>query len=321
MGAVLPTFGDVVASIKDYPRWEYDVIQGLGGKPNPVNLLVMNLIAGAEGMPGDANNWMAITGGLGTPGGDAGGKAVAPGEWNTFGAGGDEHVAVYPNLAKGVQGTIDFFNLPNHAKLKAALINPSTTLGQLVQAFITDGAWAGDDATLLKNYYATTTLGVTPPIYKAGVTTGPASGEAGTGSGTFKQCNSRNVLIGEGGVLGVGKLNLLNACQAKAIVGGLLVGLGGAIFLGGLALIVTKGVESAGVGAILGRGGGDITAPVKGAAKATTAAPATATAPVRPPRPAPTPLAPGQHVTNYQGRPHLETWTDSQGRKRSKAIF
>jgi hypothetical protein len=310
VGAVLPTFGDVVQSVKSYPTWEYNLISTLGGKPNPVNLLVLNLWAAKEGVNPKANNWLAVS----NPNNFLG--VTDP----QYLANNPDSIASFPTESAGVNGIAQFLQA-GHKKVISALINPQATVADIANAITTDGAWGGDGAYILSTFTGDTTLGLTVPVYRDGATTGPQGDTVGAGDATFKQCNSQNVILGEGGILGVGKANLLNACQAKAIVGGLLVGLGGAIFLGGLALIVTKGVESQGVGAILGRGAAkDITAPVKGAATTATTA---STAPVaaRPARPAPTPLAPGQHVTNYKGRPHLETWVDSQGRTRSKAIF
>lgn len=317
MGAVLPTFGDAVAAIKSYPTWEYNLISTLGGKPNPVNLLVLNLWAAKEGVNPKANNWLAVS----NPGNFLG--VTDP----QYLANNPDSIASFPTESAGVNGIAQFLQA-GHESIIKALINPSATVADMANAITLDlnadgkpqNGWGGDGAYILSTATAQQTLGVTIPIYKDGATTGPQGDTPGAGNATFKRCNSQNVLLGEGGILGVGKLNLLNACQAKAIVGGLLVGLGGAIFLGGLALIVTKGVESMGVGAILGRAGNDVTAPVKAQAPSSATLPAP---PVRqrPVRPAPTPLAPGQHVTNYQGRPHMETWVDSQGRKRSKAIF
>lgn len=231
----VPPISSVIPGTQKFPQWEYDVLQQLGAKATEANLVVLNAIAKAEGMPESANNWLAIE--ASTPGewGPQGsekaisnygkpGNAVSSGEWNSSG------VATYASYATGVQALADFLQ-HGHPKIVAALQNPSSTVATVAQAFIQDGAWAGDDASIAK------AASIPAAEYEPWVSSSNgSSGSSSTSSGiTFSHCDSRAAIIQLPGLFG--NVTVLNACQAKAIVGGVLVGVGAIIIAGGIVLI------------------------------------------------------------------------------------
>ena len=220
-----------------YPQWEYDVITSLGGTVNEGKLKALNLIARLEGVPAGANNWMAITAPTtnlnmwGTVGSapsvaDYGqsGSAIAPGQWNSF----DNNsisVTTYPTQSSGVKALVEFLS-NGHPGIVAALKDPNATTTSVLTAIAKDGAWGGDPAKALA-------MTGQSGIYTGGAPTGKASqsSPAAGGGSSFYQCDSGNRLIG-----GLG-INILNTCQAKALVGGALMATGVLLMAGGLTLL------------------------------------------------------------------------------------
>jgi len=225
-----------------FPTWEYDLLKALGAPINDPQLYALNYWARAEGMPSTTNNFLAITDPgqeFGATGGDPAG-ALATGVWN-YSSDGQPLVVTFASLSSGINALVSFLQ-HGHTGVVDALRDPNATVQSIAQAVQDDGAWGNDGASIAKQDGTTV-------IFRGGSATGPNGDKAGLGPSTFYQCNSSNTIIGEGGIVfGIGKANLLNPCQAKALVGGFTVFLGAFIFVGGLALVATAGVEKLGLG-------------------------------------------------------------------------
>jgi len=226
---------------KNYPNWEYILLKSIGAPQGSAQLDALNLWARSEGMPGSTNNWLAITdpnGMFGTPGGLPAG-ALAPGVWNYQKDGKTPLVVTFGSFSDGVSAIASFLQ-HGHTGIIDALKNPNATIETIATAIQKDGAWGNDGNVILGNIGA--------PIYTGGSTSGKSTDN---NSSSFSQCNSSNTIIGTPGIIGsFGKINILNPCQAKALVGGLTIGLGGIIFGAGLFIISANAVKTLGLNSI-----------------------------------------------------------------------
>lgn len=231
------------STVESYPAWESGVIQDLGAKPTLAGLTVLNRIQAAEGMPDAAHNWLAITETSPNEWGDIGtdplikNDVIAPGVWNSAG------VTTYAAASGGEAAIADFIQ-HGHPLIEAALTDPHATTDQVAQAFVQDGAWAGDDNSILAGgssvYNAKTGGG--GRVYTGGSATNPEVGV---------MCSNRPAILSIPG-LGVGPLHtpeipLFTPCEAKAIVGGFLVAGGAVIMIVGLTMLVSRSSEVRGV--------------------------------------------------------------------------
>lgn len=216
-----------------YPKWEYYLLKAIGAPANEAQLEALNLWARKEGLPGDTFNWLAITdpnGEFGPTGGDPSG-AQSNGVWNYIN--GQVGVVTFPSFNSGIAALVSFLQ-HGHEDIVTALQDPNATVESIGAAVAKDGAWGGDGAYIMANGNTNETY----QVYTNGASTG--TGPDSTNN-TFTNCNSSNAIIKLPGLFG--DVTLLNDCQAKAIIGGLLTGLGFAIMAGGVAIIVTGAVE------------------------------------------------------------------------------
>jgi len=232
------------ATKQQYPQWEYDLLRALQAPVNTPQLQALNYWAAAEGLPADTNNFLAITDPgqeFGATGGDPAG-ALANGVWN-YDSKGNPLVVTFPSLASGISALVSFLQ-HGHTGIVDALRDPNATVQSIAQAVQDDGAWGNDG-------HAIAAKDGTTVIYRGGSATGPNGSKAGFGPSSFYQCNSANTIIGEGGIVfGIGKLSILNPCQAKAIVGGLIVGFGVIVVGAGVFLLSKNAIESFSFGEI-----------------------------------------------------------------------
>ena len=256
-----------------YPQWEYAFLKLIGAPQNEAQLEALNNWARAEGMPDGANNWLAFTAPTtdlnmwGTVGSSSsvdtyGGprQAIAPGQWNIF-HNGEYSVLTYPTMPAGVQALYEFLR-HGHDVILNELRNPNATVTSIGDAITADGAWGADGKKIIQ--YAG------GPVWNGGG--GKGAGKTGAGpnltGGGFTQCQSGTSIVGFGGVLGVGSFSIINQCQAKAIVAGMMIGFGSFLMLEGVLLTVVaaglrSGVVQAGVNLI--PGGGAVAQAAKGA--------------------------------------------------------
>jgi hypothetical protein len=209
-----------------YPSWEYDLLRTLGGDPTklPVQLQVLYLWSKFEGVTETAHNWLAVSQGANNayPLPDATGDL----------SGNPDDIATFATTAGGVTGIAAFLRA-GYPNLVKALTNPNATVDDITSE-IPVNAWGGDAAKINAAYGQSLTQPITVP---KGTNLGEGGDNTGNhGSATFTQCTGATI-IGGGG-LGV-HWTALNSCQAKALVGGFLVGVGAAMMVGSLALIVT----------------------------------------------------------------------------------
>jgi hypothetical protein len=229
-----------LAGKSDYPLWERYLLIALGAPQNHAQLEALNLWAQKEGLPGDANNWLALTDPndeFGQAAGDPRG-AVADGVWN-YDKNGNPLVVTFPTQAAGIAATVKFLNA-GYTDIIDELRNPNATvesIGAVVASH--SNAWGGDGNYIASGgngtIYNDTGTGTQGPadVYKNGP----------TGKLSFKQCNPNDSLLGENGVKVLGftvvpGIHLFNACQLKAVVSGLITGLGVAIMGLGVTLVV-----------------------------------------------------------------------------------
>jgi hypothetical protein len=191
-------------------------------------------------MPATTNNWLAITDPnqeFGPTGGLPQG-ALATGVWN-YDKNGNPLVVTFASLSSGVSAIASFLQ-HGHQGVIDSLKNPNATIETIATAIQKDGAWGNDGNVILNN--------IGSPIYHGGTSTGK---NADTTSSGFTQCNSKNVIVGTPGIIGgFGSINILNACQAKALVGGLNIGLGVIIFGAGLFIISSNAVATLGLNSV-----------------------------------------------------------------------
>ncbi len=233
-----------VLSIKDsrYPTWEYDLLRTLGGNPTqlPNSLLALNLIAKQENVIDSAHNWLAVS---------------APPQYPLHGmngtlSGNADSIATFPSRPAGVNGIAEFLrNGKQYSKLIALLTSPNSSLADIGREINATGAWGSEGDLLITTggepiQQQTTT---NPYITPGETAIGPGGAKPGHGSASFTHCTGATI-IGGGG-LGV-HWNILNSCQAKALVGGLLVGLGGVVMAGGLVIVATGALQSKGGGVL-----------------------------------------------------------------------
>jgi len=224
-----------------YPEWEYHLLSALGAPRNVAQLEALNLWARKEGLPGDTNNWLALTdpgNEFGKAGGDPKG-AVANGVWN-YDSQGNPLVVTFPTMSSGISATVKFLNA-GYGDIVDELRNPNATT-ESIGAVVANhsNAWGGDGS-----FIETGGAGIANPIYTGGSATGPNAGATG-GNSSFTQCNSSNSIIGENGVFGIGAIHILNPCQAKAIVAGLTIGVGLVVTFLGLSFMVrTESAQAA----------------------------------------------------------------------------
>lgn len=210
-----------------YPQWENDLLVALGVTPNATNLEFLNLWAQSEGTPANGNNPLAIT--------DPGNKYPHSGVLATNGG---DPVYAFPTEAIGVQATAAFLAAGYGSVISAM---KGSDLGAMYQA-INSSHWCYG---CQGGHYPTTVyaaLGGKAPatIFQGGanVPGGQQNPQGQKGYG----CNN--------GSKGVGALGVSfgNACQLKALTGGLLIGLGGGVLLVGAVLIASYGLTHTGVG-------------------------------------------------------------------------
>jgi hypothetical protein len=217
-----------------FPAWEYDVFRALGNfHPSEAQLKVLNVVAGNESLPDNANNWLAITETIPNewgPTGTAKGVAtIAQGIWNSAG------VVTYKTHAQGVQSLADFLQHA-HPDLLRLLRDPNATYNELSAALVANG-WPGDKKALAAAANESATY---IPI-TSGEKTYNSSNPPKSGNG----CGGRSDLLGFDTV--VGHQTILTACSGKALLGGLMVGLGVAIMAGGVAIIIKNADERLGL--------------------------------------------------------------------------
>jgi len=239
------------AAVTDYPLWERYLLIALGAPQNPAQLEALNNWARAEGMPGDTNNWLAITdpnNWYGTPGGDPAG-ALANGVWNYESNGTTPLVVTFATQAQGISALVKFLNA-GHTDIIEALRDPKATVESIGAAVEADKGWGGDGNKIIE------LAGGNPSVYKDNGTgtQGPSTiyKNGPTGSLTFSQCNPNDSLLGENGVSVLGYtvvpgVHLFNACQLKAVVAGLTIGLGVSILGLGVTLIALNSKTVSGV--------------------------------------------------------------------------
>ena len=236
------------ATSRDYPQWEYDFLSSIGAPQNKAQLDALNLWAGSEGMPANTNNFLAITdpnGEFGTPGGQPPG-ALAPGVWNYVKGTRTPLVVTFPSRSAGINALVSFLQ-HGHQGIIAALRDDKATVESIRSAVAADGAWGGD--AFAKGARTSTAQ---TGIFQGGAPSGANATKAKLGGSSFYQCQSNQAVIGEGGIVfGIGKVTLVNSCQAKALCGGLVVGVGGLLMVTGLVLLGVAAVEKLGVNSLV----------------------------------------------------------------------
>lgn len=300
-----------------YPEWESALISKLGGNPAelPNTLEFLQLWSTAEGVDQSANNWIAVTSPPEYPLPNAGNLPGNP-----------DYVATFPTTSDGVNGIATFLHNSSFIKngqkqgLVDLMLNPDATVDQMAAA-LPVSLWGSDGAKIASWDNGS-------KLYpEATVKLGPRSEEylASIGAPNFKPCDEGKTIIGTPRI-GVGPLktpgfNVLNQCQAKAIVGGLLVGIGGAIMLFGIITIGGGLVSQTSAGrAVLGTAN-----PVKrvlGAARAQrTGSPTVTTAASPPPvRTVEPPSDAGRAAArrDWEAK-HGKPWSESPAAQRQRA--
>jgi len=203
--------------LNQFPSWEYWTLLALRAPTSITNLQALNLWARSEGVPAKQNNPLALGDSVKTEGNQptyptpkAAGSAIA---------------------AQLLNGDASF----GYGKIVAALRSPDSTLEDIWRA-VNESKWcngcqAGTYPTAL---YAA--RGQSPWSIPIGNTQGV---DVGIGSNPdYTGCDSNHSILQLPGVFG--NVTVLNQCQAKAIIGGLLAGVGVAIFFGGVALIIAN---------------------------------------------------------------------------------
>lgn len=220
----------------NFPAWEYALLSKLGAPATPENLVGLNLWAKSEGVEATANNPLAITNPNQVFGSDAG-------TINTAG------VAKFSSLGSGVDATANFLNAPGYSAIVAAL-KRGNSLNALYSAINNSGWCRGCQGGAYPSALAKYSTGPVNlsaiPIFHGGSPSGSAAvvgGKSESSSG-FYQCNSATTIVG-----GLG-FNVLNACEAKAIVGGLLMAAGIATMMVGGAILLRRPIRT-GVGTAL----------------------------------------------------------------------
>lgn len=277
----------------NFPAWEYALLQKRGWPATTANLIGLNLWAKSEGMPATENNPLAITNPNQEFGPDSG----------TVNSNG---VVRFDSLQGGVDATSAFLDAPSYAGIDAAFKQGGSLTA--IYTAINASPWCrgctgGRYPAALAQYAGGGSVALgSIPIFHGGSASGANAaqgGQAESASG-FYQCNPNSVIVG-----GLG-FNVLNACEAKALVGGLLIASGVLVMtMGGIILMRNQ------VGAVAGLAGQSVGfwQNLGGRSSTPSAAPPVDSEPS------------SERVTQYEGQPHMRTYTDAQGRSRSEAIF
>ena len=163
-------------------------------------------------------------------------------------------VAQFSTMSQAVNATAAFLQANNYKPIIEVLQTgkESPNVLQDLWRAINNSPWAGHAGT-----------GTYPNALRAaafGGTTAPdLSGpgnitQATGGDNRLTQkagCDSTKTIIGGSGPLW--SFNILNQCQAKAVVGGLFVGLGAVVFVGGLAMIGSYGLKGVAINEVAGK--------------------------------------------------------------------
>ena len=217
-----------------YPKWQTDLLKNLGATPNATNLYFLSLWSQSEGVANQNYNWLATT----DPAGNyphAG--IVAPN--------GGDPVYAYPSEAVGIQATSQFLQ-NGYAPLVKAL--QGNDLGQMWLALNQSGWCRGCQGGKYPVAVYDALNGKVP-------TAGPGAGSSDGSSSSTIGCNagSKGVQLDAlrsvplvGGL--APSVTVFNACQVKAITGGLLVGVGGLVMVVGGVLVLAYGLQSTKIG-------------------------------------------------------------------------
>lgn len=197
---------------QSFPAWEYALLRQLRAPYTHTNLIALNYWAASEGTPPSQNNWLAL-------------------------ADSSSHITTHATMDQGVQATASQLQSPNYgypeivAALRAGNSLPAIW-GAINASGWCSGCQSGRYPTALYNAANPGFDLLSAPIYHEGSTA------TSTGSGTtakavsFTQCHGTVIGDHVGVFFGHGpSFTLLDACQAKALVGGLLVW-GGVVLMG-----------------------------------------------------------------------------------------
>ena len=289
MGAILIKPSTRAPKTTNYPAWEYALLQKLNAPANAITLIGLNLWAKSEGMPATENNPLAITNPKQEFGPDAG-------TVNTSG------VVRFKNMQQGVDATANFLSAPTYDAIVTAF-QRGTSLNEIFHA-INSSPWCagcenGNYPVALSSYAGKGPISLgSVPIFHGGSPSGVAAvtGGAAESASGFYQCNKSTTIVG-----GLG-FHVLDACTAKALVGGLLVGVGAVLVVLSVASLARESVFSS-IGGPLGSLVGRLSA---------TSAPAPVAAPVAPvAAPAPTPNDQRDAGRREWERAHGKPWSES----------
>ncbi len=205
-----------------YPAWETALLKQIGAPVTKTNLIALNYWAASENTPASQNNWLAL--------GDS-----------------SSHITSYASMDQGVQATAKQLQSPDfgYPQIVAALRRGNSLAaiwGAINASQWCSGCQGGKYPTVLANAANPGFDLLASPIYHNGATTGGPSGAPGkTTSGTsFTQCHGTIIGTKIGEVVGINagpSLNLLDACQAKALVGAGLVFFGANVMIIGAVIL------------------------------------------------------------------------------------
>ena len=232
-GGIVVTPSSRAPRTSNYPAWEYALLAKINAPVNAVTLIGLNLWGKSEGVEATANNPLAITNPNQEFGPDSG----------TINSAG---VAQFATMQQGVDATANFLSAPDYAGIVTAF-QRGTSLNAIFQA-INNSPWCsncqgGNYPSALAAYAGATGTKLTSiPIYHGGSPSGSeaVTGGAAESSAGFYQCNKSTTIIGGGD--SIIHFNILDACQAKALVGGLLVGAGVVVMVAGGVLLLGERV-------------------------------------------------------------------------------
>lgn len=223
-------------AVTAYPPWERPFLALIGAPANDAQLRALYFWQNWElGSYPAANNWLGIEASYEGEWGPQGtapnnSRDTSPGWWNPQG------VASYKTMAAGVAALADFIQ-HGHPKVLAALRDPNATVESIGRAIDSEPGWIGDGAKIIaSDSGGKTPVNANAVKYATGHSVASQTaqpGQAGGGS-SFYQCDKNNRLIG-----GLG-FTILDTCQAKAIVGSLIMLGGIVVVVGGVALIGFK---------------------------------------------------------------------------------
>jgi len=238
-GGIVIAPGTRAPKITNYPAWEYALLAKLNAPVNAITLVGLNLWAKSEGVEATANNPLAITDPNQEFGPDTG----------TINSAG---VASFGSMGDGVDATANFLSAPDYAGIVTAL-RQGTSLNAIYQA-INASPWCrncqgGDYPNAFVGYTGVSSVQLgSIPIFHGGSPSGSGAvtGGAAESAAGFYQCNKSTTIIGGGD--SIIHFNILDACQAKALVGGLLIGAGVVVMVfGGVLLLAASDFVEGGV--------------------------------------------------------------------------